>query len=89
MPPVRGAPSRADHPASIHAGALAGLLFLLTSCTGPTSPVHVGGAADPEAQVPALDYQPVMAGTHHYAPASPAPWRELNDRVSPSGRRSP
>lgn len=62
----------------------------LAACTMPSLPQP--SDSDPHSPS-ALDvptsYQPVMAGTVNYAPAELKPWRELNDKVAPSARRSP
>ena len=66
------------------------LLPVLSNCaTRSLSLDPAGGPSDPAAPVPELVYRSVSAGTTDYQPVGPAPWRDVNDRVAPGGRRAP
>jgi hypothetical protein len=60
----------------------------LAACAAPLPTVTSGpDAADPAAPVRAATYAPVTAGNTDYRPVDPASWRDMNEKVSPSGAR--
>lgn len=61
------------------------ILFLLTACARPPGPLHAGpDPSEPDARVPAAGYRPVASGYVSQRPVEPAPWRQQNDRVTPT-----
>jgi hypothetical protein len=63
---------------------------LLAGCASRLPGLQTGpDPADPALPVTAAPYQPVTAGTADYQPIGPKPWRDMNERVGPGGRRTP
>ena len=68
---------------------LAALALLMQGCaTRPQQPYQGADASDPDVQVPASGYRPVLGSYAGRRPAEPAPWRERNDNVAPTPKRS-
>ncbi|WGD50804.1 hypothetical protein QA641_35265 [Bradyrhizobium sp. CB1650] len=62
---------------------LATLALVLAGCMPATAPLTDADPADPRARVARVGYRSTIAPYTSLRPATPAPWRERNDSVSP------
>jgi hypothetical protein len=67
-------------------GATIALAFLLAGCNPATTQLASRDPADPGAPVPAVGYRSTIAPYTSLRPATPAPWRERNEQVTPPPR---
>jgi hypothetical protein len=74
------------------AGATVAFALLLTGCDpATTTQLTARDPADPAVPVRAVGYRSTIAPYSSLRPATPAPWRERNEQVTPpsrSGRES-
>lgn len=73
------------------AGATVAFALLLTGCDPATTQLTARDPADPAVPVGAVGYRSTIAPYSSLRPATPAPWRERNEQVTPpsrSGRES-
>lgn len=64
--------------------AVAAAAFTLGGCLPTTVPLVGADPADPGAKVAGVGYRSTIAPYNSLRPATPAPWREQNDRVAPT-----
>jgi hypothetical protein len=65
-------------------------VLLAAGCTGaPTSPWVGRDPSDPRAAVPPVGYRSTIGPYTSQRPASPAPWREQNERAAPAPKSDP
>jgi hypothetical protein len=70
------------------AGCVAALCLLTAACsTAPGRPFSGPDPSDPGVGVPATAYRSALSGYTSQRPVEPAPWREQNERVTPTPKR--
>jgi len=66
---------------------LAAIALILSGCMPATVPVAGADPADPAAKVAPVGYRPTVAPYTRLRPATPAPWRDRNDAVTPQPKQ--
>jgi len=66
---------------------LAAIALILSGCMPATVPVAGADPADPAAKVAPVGYRPTVAPYTSLRPATPAPWRDRNDAVTPQPKQ--
>jgi len=69
------------------AGATIALALLLAGCDPKTTQLAAQDPADPAAPVRPAGYRSTIAPYTSLRPATPAPWRERNEQVTPRSSR--
>lgn len=67
-------------------GATIALVMLLAGCDPRTTQLAARDPADPAAPVRASGYRSTIAPYTSLRPATPAPWRDRNEQVTPPPR---
>jgi hypothetical protein len=67
-------------------GAILAVTLAATGCTPATSRVAAADPADPSARIAGVGYRSTIAPYTSLRPATPAPWRERNERVTPPSK---
>src|SRR5436190_1990819 len=79
--------------ALFHWSLLTATALALSGCVPATTQIAGADPADPAAKVPPVGYRSTIAPYSGLRPASPAPWRDRNEAVTPqpsqSGRSAP
>lgn len=65
---------------------LAAIALALSGCMPATVPLAGADPADPAAKVARVGYRSAIAPYSSLRPATPAPWHERNDSVTPQPR---
>ena len=64
------------------------LCLLAAACVATSHAPYAGpDPANPNVRVPSAGYRSVIGGYTSQRPVEPAPWREQNERVTPSPRQ--
>ena len=66
---------------------LAAMAFALSGCMPATTPVATADPADPAAKASHVGYRSTVAPYTSLRPATPAPWQDRNDAVTPQPKQ--
>jgi hypothetical protein len=70
-----------------HLPLLAAIALALSGCMPAATQLAGADPADPAAKVAPVGYRPTVAPYTSLRPATPAPWRDRNDAVTPQPKQ--